>query len=481
MERILELLNNYMNNTKIKLDELDKNIQYKNKIFDLFKYINYYVHILRKDTTKACVYLEENIETIKSLLSKIDNKSIKDIINNIIECNYLLEKDDDNYYKEYYINNIKEYHKILFDMINGLKLSTNRQKKELIYEKCYYYKLNIIINSINKKKKIDIKYLYFLKNIFSNDKQLKSKDILSLIELLDNNVINNETENSAYTYQELKKIFSIEAPEVTDDKNLNFYLQGYKEKLKQGISAPEIINEIEQDSNLTDENKLTIYKNIINSYYQEIFIIRSLITEDINLILKKDSEEYQDIASVLKEELNRILTELKIFETMLNNRTKEPVSEDPKKIVFFVDGNNKSIFIKELESLLKTYKSKEIYNVLDSFNSFLKGETIIGFEPFNNGCLSGYVTGLCKFKKNKFRIVMYKLKDNNFLILGIFKKHDQVGRADYSRYSDMIKRTSKKEMEKYQEHFEEYYLEDKELFDNILSNILEDLSFKKKK
>lgn len=184
---------------------------------------------------------------------------------------------------------------------------------------------------------------------------------------------------------------------------------------------------------------------------------------------------------MLKEELNRILTELKIFETMLNNRTKEPVSEDPKKIVFFVDGNNKSIFIKELEPLLKTYKSKEIYNVLDSFNSFLKGETIIGFEPFNNGCLSGYVTGLCKFKKNKFRIVMYKLKDNNFLILGIFKKHDQVGRADYSRYSDMIKRTSKKEMEKYQEHFEEYYLEDKELFDNILSNILEDLSFKKKK
>ena len=48
MERILELLNNYMNNAKIKLDELDKNIQYKNKIFDLFKYINYYVHILRK-------------------------------------------------------------------------------------------------------------------------------------------------------------------------------------------------------------------------------------------------------------------------------------------------------------------------------------------------------------------------------------------------------------------------------------------------
>ena len=45
----------------------------------------------------------------------------------------------------------------------------------------------------------------------------------------------------------------------------------------------------------------------------------------------------------------------------------------------------------------------------------------------------------------------------------------------------MIKRTSKKEMEKYQEHFEEYYLEDKELFDKILSNILEDLSFKKKK
>ncbi len=475
MERILELLNNYMNNAKIKLDELDKNIQYKNKIFDLFKYINYYVHILRKDTTKACMYLEENIETIKSLLSEVDNKPIKDIINNIIECNYLLEKDDDNYYKEYYINNIEEYHKILFDMINGLKLSINRQKKELIYEKCYYYKLNIIINSINKKKKIDIKYLYFLKNIFSNDKQLKSKDILSLIELLDNNVINNETENSAYTYQELKQIFSIEAPEVTDDKNLNFYLQGYKEKLKQGISAPEIINEIEQD------NKLTIYKNIINSYYQEIFIIRSLITEDINLILKKDSEEYQDIASVLKEELNRILTELKIFETMLNNRTKEPVSEDYKKIVFFVDGNNKSIFIKELEALLKIYKNKEIYNVLDSFNSFLKGETIIGFEPFNNGNLSGFVTGLCKFKKNKFRIVMYKLKDNNFLILGIFKKHDQVGRTDYSRYSDMIKRTTKEEMEKYQEHFEEYYLEDKELFDKTLSNILEDLSFKKKK
>ena len=84
MERILELLNNYMNNAKIKLDELDKNIQYKNKIFDLFKYINYYVHILRKDTTKACMYLEENIETIKSLLSEIDNKPIKDIINNII-------------------------------------------------------------------------------------------------------------------------------------------------------------------------------------------------------------------------------------------------------------------------------------------------------------------------------------------------------------------------------------------------------------
>ena len=57
---------------------------------------------------------------------------------------------------------------------------------------------------------------------------------------------------------------------------------------------------------------------------------------------------------------------------MLNNRTKEPVSEDPKKIVFFVDGNNKSIFIKELEPLLKIYKNKEIYNVLDSFNSFLK-------------------------------------------------------------------------------------------------------------
>ena len=101
MERILELLNNYMNNAKIKLDELDKNIQYKNKIFDLFKYINYYVHILRKDTTKACMYLEENIETIKSLLSEIDNKPIKDIINNIIECNVVLEKEDDDYYKEY--------------------------------------------------------------------------------------------------------------------------------------------------------------------------------------------------------------------------------------------------------------------------------------------------------------------------------------------------------------------------------------------
>ena len=140
MERILELLNNYMNNAKIKLDELDKNIQYKNKIFDLFKYINYYVHILRKDTTKACMYLEENIETIKSLLSEIDNKPIKDIINNIIECNYLLEKDDDNYYKEYYINNIEEYHKILFKMKNGLKLSINRQKKNL------FMKNVIIIN-----------------------------------------------------------------------------------------------------------------------------------------------------------------------------------------------------------------------------------------------------------------------------------------------------------------------------------------------
>ena len=152
MERILELLNNYMNNAKIKLDELDKNIQYKNKIFDLFKYINYYVHILRKDTTKACMYLEENIENIKSLLSEIDNKPIKDIINNIIELaknknkRIILKKNpvrfwlsqNHNYYKEYYINNIEEYHKILFDMINGLKLSINRQKKELIYEKCYY-------------------------------------------------------------------------------------------------------------------------------------------------------------------------------------------------------------------------------------------------------------------------------------------------------------------------------------------------------
>ena len=102
----------------------------------------------------------------------------------------------------------------------------------------------MILNIRKLTKHIFIAYVltfgvfYFIiplafKNIFSNDKQLKSKDILSLIELLDNNVINNETENSAYTYQELKQIFSIEAPEVTDDKNLNFYLQGYKEKLKQ--------------------------------------------------------------------------------------------------------------------------------------------------------------------------------------------------------------------------------------------------------
>ena len=34
MERILELLNNYMNNAKIKLDELDKNIQYKEYVLE---------------------------------------------------------------------------------------------------------------------------------------------------------------------------------------------------------------------------------------------------------------------------------------------------------------------------------------------------------------------------------------------------------------------------------------------------------------
>ena len=43
MERILELLNNYMNNAKIKLDELDKNIQYKKyiELYEKTKNFNY--------------------------------------------------------------------------------------------------------------------------------------------------------------------------------------------------------------------------------------------------------------------------------------------------------------------------------------------------------------------------------------------------------------------------------------------------------
>ena len=446
MEKIIAIINTFLNNGKLKSNEYytnSVNIDLYNEVINL---LNNDISIINDNKLNICLLLDTIFQNSSysnlflSRLIKSNNENNLIYLNNLIDIlnsnkNELIQKQD-ILIKEISLFNLYErYCKIFLSALRtntpvSLKVSENIKKVLIWANKNYLItdkELVLLENEVNYysqriKSKINIK-----KERFINEKYEEIPNILSIgFQETDKIEINpnKKTQLDKTTNQIYNQILSLQNYEITS------LLEDYTNVFKDDIEYDYILNKIMDDI----INELLIYyeflidKNLNNTNEN-----RKDLVESYYLLLEK--------FLTIKSFYDKREIKLYFYEENDDENKKEDINNlNIQKIVYATSEINplNAKIISDLKDIPEEYYDSILDLLTDFKNNTLPKNKIK--RLVNNGKLNY----LYEIKEYQTRIIFKRVENDIICILGIFIKKDN---NDIKEYKNIATRSVPQDLE----------------------------------
>ena len=446
MEKIIAIINTFLNNGKIKSNEYytnSVNIDLYNEVINL---LNNDISIINDNKLNICLLLDTIFQNSSysnlflSRLIKSNNENNLIYLNNLIKIlnsnkNELIQKQD-ILIKEISLFNLYErYCKIFLSALRtntpvSLKVSENIKQVLIWANKNYLItdkELVLLENEVNYysqriKSKINIK-----KERFINEKYEEIPNILSIgFQETDKIEINpnKKTQLDKSTNQIYNQILSLQNYEITS------LLEDYTNVFKDDIEYDYILNKIMDDI----INELLIYYDfLIDKNLNNTNENRKVLVESYYLLLEK--------FLTIKSFYDKREIKLYCYEENDDENKKEDINNlNIQKIVYATSEINplNAKIISDLKDIKEEYYESILELLTEFKNNTLPKNKIK--RLVNNGKLN-YIY---EIKEYQTRIIFKRVENDIICILGIFIKKDT---NDIKEYKNIARRSVPQDLE----------------------------------
>ncbi len=393
--------------------------------------------------------LANDIEDYQIKKANLENRSIFliRVINDLSENR--ISKRAKSYFMDNYKMEVTKYNRLEFLRIARSDIRVQTLKYELLKEN-----LNCSLKAYNE---IHFNQIITPSSIVYIEKRLidlKAKDLIALIELIKIRNSKKAVQNGAMKRDDLFLI-------------LNIINQGYEEIIIDEIN-PKIDNELisfiknleengigslETLINLKlyeNEDKIYLYKSILKYYQNKIYELCSILNDknfyfNISILaeLKEDYKKHLAKYLLIRNKLN----ELESVKEQEEEDLEIAISEENKLYYSSLsDSPEKCYFIRDLTLIRETSYS----TILELLENFKFHPELVHVKRLKNcnGCL--------EIKKDQIRIILKRIKDNCFSVLGVFIKKSMNDITSYKKISNRIEALINDD---YSASVEEYYKE----------------------
>lgn len=311
-----------------------------------------------------------------------------DLLIKVINDSYIKEADPD--FKEILIkikNNEELDNNLYLKLINALELSNISRLEQINIQACLWLKTNS-----KEQSKVDT-------------------EIEDLLELL----------NSKYE----------KAPEPYTPKSLTDYYNMLVNILDASENPQDLNQNFQIINNLSSTNQLIIYTSLLNYIINEINKLKIETIENANIIDYEERgivvtmyQEYRLKLKFLQSKINELNNQIQISTNQEDNQNNYSYLTRPKQLIYsttdYHNLANKSYFERDLKELPPEYLER----------------TLLMLKNFKNGKNDTSDTksliskrNLYELKSDQIRIVFSHIKDDIFIIKGVFvKKEDWADR-----------------------------------------------------
>ena len=437
-ENIVELLNIYL--------ERNKELKIEYEILNTKKALYEELIPMLDDSYDNII---ENKLSISILLNTIYGNSVY-----LDFYNKLINKDIEKRNKEIkeFINEIKNDYNQILNEIEELRQTLVRSKNTVSSANrvilCFKQNLPII------DTKYDVTAVKRIINYFEIEGKISNKEELLYINEMElyNRRLTSEKENNPiekeYTeslYREIPNILNsgyekYTLPTISEDrrKTLDKYIKNIT-SIKSELDADELLAAIEnyKKNSKNDTEYEYIIINVMNTYLEELYTLYELLIDKEVYQKRKDRLE---IIRTYYNELNTYLTIRKYYSALYDNEKEiietdnEEDLPDVRKVIYACTDLNptKARIITDLDNIPHEYY-QDIYDIIMRFK---KGT--LAKDEYKSLKNSDTKINSCKELKNdQIRIIFKHIKDNVYVIVGVFVKKDN---NDLKMYRSMSRR-----------------------------------------
>ena len=424
------------------------------------------------DKTKKQKNIKSDINLLQELITMLESENYKEMNDNYILFDSLIpmflntskevSQNLSNYlYKAIckinnYLNNPEKYLKSDFErgkkyiknFVNKLTTTLEGLQAELIFSMP-----SISEETMNEYKSINHN-LKFGKEITSNQykllvelfkrKKMEDKDIIILLEKIKNhNIILHINDKRKINYEKLEAVSNIILSGFEQYEDISWLEDERKSQLDklidmiihQGVDeyiTPELLPKYQGKLLFSENYSLNcvkyFYTNILKYYQNELLEIY----KELNNLENYQNIEYRNMLINLYNEANKnYLLIRKIMDneiTKYNNDLKEISDNDDVKKLYYGVKSSGTTFI---ESDLKDIPKDTYTSIKDLLMLFRKDKlSNLQLKPIKNSSLSGFL----EIKDDQIRIIYRHLKDNEYIVLGVFIKKDDNPINQYKIY-----------------------------------------------
>ena len=413
-------------------------IQKQEKIYSDINLLNEVIKLLESENYME---MKDNFLLFDSLIPvflKFSDETSKNISNYLYKAickinNYL--SDQERYLK----SDFERGKKYIKNLTDKLKATLEGLQAELIFTKPNIssetmHEYNVIIHNLKFGKKITTEQYTLLVELFKR-KEMDDKDIILLLEKIKAHNIKLHI-NKGINYEKIDAVSNIILSGFEKYEDISWLNDERKSQLDelintiihQGIDediTPELLPKYQKDLNFSENYSLNSVKYFYTSllkYYQNELLE---VYKELNNLDNYQNIEYRNVLVDLYKEANK--NYLFIRKIMDDDKNKIKEDEDEKKVYYGV----KSSGITFIESDLKNIPKDTYTSIKDLLILFRKGK----LSPNKIKKLNGPLAEYQEIKDDQIRISFKHLKDNEYVILGVFiKQENELQKQDRTYY-----------------------------------------------
>ncbi len=421
-----------------------------NKQKDLQSNISMLEEMIKILESENYEYMKENyilFDSIIPIFFSTTKETSQNILNSLYKAIYNSNSYTNNPEK-YLKSDLDKGKKYIKNLINKLNTILEQLQAELVFTK------PIISDQIMQEYKLIIHNLKFNQKITSGDykillelfkrKNLEEKEIILLLEKVKNHNIRSHIDiNKKINYNKLNEITNIilsgfeEFEDITwlEDKRKSQIDSLINVIMHQGIDeniTPELLPKYKGNLTFSENYSLNsvryLYISLLKHYQEELLEVY----KELNNLEHYEDKEYRNtLLTLYKEALQNYIFIRKIMDNEIEKynqdiKTIEEKEEDTNILHYGLKKSGISYLESDLKDIPKdTYNSVKELLMLFRKNRLFPSQT----KPLNEA-----YPGISEIRDDQIRITYKHLKDNEYVLLGVFIKKDDNPIKQYKIY-----------------------------------------------